>query len=460
MFKVNDTLKRGILEAVTYSALFGASILSDNIFLQIIKKPLEKIDYPDGRYFLTKLILRIKHRYPYLSSNCKKKIAENFFINYMLMQKDKRERFFKKYGFPAPDLFVISPTMRCNLKCIGCYSANYNKKDVLDFDTIDRIFTEAENIGIYFVVVSGGEPFIRDDLLDLFAKHNDIYFQVYTNGTFLSDPNLVKELSKLGNVFPCISVEGFEKETNVRRGDGVFGKIMAAMANLRNYGVPFGFSATVTKYNNELLVSEEFIDFYEKQGCILGWYFNYIPVGRDPDTSLMPTPEQRYYRFRKLRELRKKYDIALADFWNDGPASGGCLAGGRAYFHINAEGGVEPCVFAQYYVDNVLNKSLLDIITSDFFREIRRRQAENTNLLTPCMIIDNPQILRDVVKKFDAKPSQKGGEATVTTLSKDLDKYSENYHKIIDPVWQKEFVEKYEAYRNLLELRKKQGYLS
>ncbi len=191
--------------------------------------------------------------------------------------------------------------------------------------------------------------------------------------------------------------------------------------------------------NNEILVSDEFIDFYIKQGCFLGWYFNYIPIGREPDIKLMPTPEQRNYRRKRVVEIRESKPIVAADFWNDGVLSHGCLSGGRVYLHINANGGVEPCVFAQFAVDNVFDKSIEEILNSTYFNSIRSEQIKIKNRLRPCMIIDHPQILRKVVAIGNAKAAQEGGESIITALKDDMDNYSSSYAEIADKVWSEEF---------------------
>jgi MoaA/NifB/PqqE/SkfB family radical SAM enzyme len=234
---------------------------------------------------------------------------------------------------------------------------------------------------------------------------------------------------------PCISVEGFERETDERRGKGTFDRIMTAMDSLQREGVPFGFSATATRSNNEFVVSDQFIDFYAQKGCFLGWFFNYMPIGRCPELDLMPTPAQRNWRRERLNNIRDVKPILMSDFWNDGPLTGGCIAGGRSYFHINSNGDVEPCVFANFAVDNIKEKSLAEVLDSKLFWAIRRRQPYNDNLLRPCMIIDNPKILKEIVAESGAHPTHPGAETIITDLAEAIDHYADEYGKIVDPVW-------------------------
>ncbi len=411
--------------------------LSDEIIIKISDK-LNNFEAPAGKLFFDRLFINLKRKMPFLSKNVKKGILNNFISNYLLLSGEKRKEFIDNNGFYPPFFYVISPTMRCNLKCYGCYSANYTKKDMLSYEKINNIIDEGKKFGIYFYTISGGEPFVRKDILDIFKRNGDCYFQVYTNGSLI-DGKMAEKLSELGNVFPCISVEGFEEETDARRGKGQFNKVTSAMKNLKGNGILFGFSATATRSNNDVIISDEFIDFYINQGCFLGWYFNYIPIGREPDVNLMPTPEQRNRRRKRVAEIRETKPIVVADFWNDGVLSHGCLSGGRVYLHINSNGSVEPCVFAQFSADNIFDKSVEDILNSTYFKLIRKEQAGIKNRLRPCMIIDHPNMLRKVVAKGEAKATQEGGEFIITELKDEMDAYAQKYGEIADPIWEEEF---------------------
>jgi MoaA/NifB/PqqE/SkfB family radical SAM enzyme len=313
--------------------------------------------------------------------------------------------------------------MRCNLRCYGCYAGNYTKDHDLPFEEFDRIIKEGKELGIFLYVVSGGEPFVWDGLMDIFEKHNDCVFQVYTNGTLLDDETCAR-IVDLGNVIPCISVEGFEKETDERRGPGTFKKITDAMDSLNRRKGVFGFSLTVTRGNADFVTSDDFIDEWVKRGCFLGWVFTYVPVGRNPDISLMPTPEQRRKVGKRVREFRATRPIFIADFWNDGDYVDGCIAGARKYLHINCHGDVEPCVFAHFAVDNIKGKKLKDVINSPFFAKIKSKQPFNQDHRLPCMLIDNPEVLREVVKETGARPTHPGAESLITDLVPEMDKYA------------------------------------
>lgn len=378
-----------------------------------------------------------------LSKNAQRKLIENFLLNESILGRNERQKIRQRLNFNPPWTMVLSPTVRCNLRCRGCYAGEYSKEHDLPYSELNRILKEAKELNIYFVTISGGEPFVWPDLLKMFKEHNDVYFQVYTNGTMI-DKKMARKLADLGNVILGISLEGFKEETDDRRGKGIFDKVMQAMDNLKEAGVLFGFSATPTKLNSEIIMSDEFIDLCIDKGCAFGWYFQYVPIGVKPDVSLMSSPEQRNKLRKRVHEIREKKPIFIGDFWNDGHHVGGCIAAARpgGYFHINCYGDVEPCAFVQFSVDNIKGKKLLDVLNSDFFKAMRAAQpyCANGNLLAPCILIDHPQVLRELVKKYNAKPSYLGGQKLIDDpgITKFLDQYSKDYKKITDPIWEKE----------------------
>jgi MoaA/NifB/PqqE/SkfB family radical SAM enzyme len=373
-----------------------------------------------------------------LHPKVKTKMIHNLFVNNGWIGSRRRQEIQDTENFVVPYLFVISPTMRCNLHCYGCYAGAYRQEEDLPFELWDSLLEQAKELGIFFVTISGGEPFVRaEELLELAWKHNDMVFQVYTNGTLI-DQEMAKRLRDVGNVGPCISVEGFEEHTDQRRGPGVHQKVLEAMAALREAGCLYGFSATATRGNSDILATDEFIDYYVEQGCYFGWFFNYIPIGRGPDLHLMPTPEQRDRLRRQTLKIRRTRPIFVADFWNDGHLTGGCMAGGRMYLHINHRGDVEPCVFCHFAVDNIHDKSLKEALRSDFFRAIQARQPYSENLLRPCMIIDHPHVLREVVAQTGARATDVGGEKLLTDKAEGLDEYARAYARLADRAWEEE----------------------
>ncbi len=364
----------------------------------------------------------------------RRRLLDGLFFNNVFRGYAVRREFREKYGFRPPSLIVISPSMRCNLRCYGCYAWEYSKAEQLEPEVFERLLNEAEAMGVYFLTISGGEPFLYEPLLPAAERHPNMVFQVYTNGSLI-DEDLARRIAELGNVFPAISVEGLEAETDERRGTGAFAQVCAAMGALRRHGAMYGFSCTATRRNTDVITRPEFVDFWVDQGCYWGWFFTYIPIGREPDLSLMQTPEQRDRLRAWTLEIRRTRPLFVGDFWNDGHLTGGCMAGGRRYLHINHRGDVEPCVFCHFAVDNIHDKSLAEALASPFFRAFREQIPYQENLLRPCAIIDNPSVLREAVTQHGARSTDGGGPNLLEVIAGDLDAYAEAWARRAEAAW-------------------------
>ncbi len=363
----------------------------------------------------------------------RKKIISNFIVNQLLVGTNRRKAFEAERGFYPPDTMILSPTMRCNLNCYGCYSGSYPQED-LPFEVIDRLIGECKEMGIHLILMTGGEPFLRKDLFDLFEKHPDAIFQIYTNGSLI-DERMVERFVELGNVIPSISLEGMREETDGRRGKGQFDRVAKVMDWLREAGIFFAISTTQTSKNTDTLTSDEFVDFLIEKGCILLWNFHYIPIGRDADLSLMATPEQRNRIRERFAYFRATKPLLMVDFWNDGCLTQGCIAGGRKYFHVNARGDLEPCVFCHFASDNVKEKSLMEALNSPLFREFRSRQPFSENYFVNCPLIDHPEQGREIALKFARYFTHEGAEGFFTELAPAIDAYSKAYGEIAETAW-------------------------
>jgi MoaA/NifB/PqqE/SkfB family radical SAM enzyme len=371
-----------------------------------------------------------------LNPRSRDQFIRNVIVKSHFTNQQKKNSFRGKHGFFPPTHLAISPTTRCNLRCDGCWAAKYSQVPDMKMDLLERILFEArDEMGIHFFTITGGEPFIRKDLLNLYEKFSDCYFHIYTNGLLITD-KVIERIAKLGNVAPMFSLEGGRETTDGRRGRGVYDKVTATMGKLRDKGIFFGFSVTETRYNAEEVSSDAFIDEMLELGCFNGWYFQYIPIGLNPDTSLMITPEQRDMLRKRIYKFRNTKPIFVVDFWNDGPAIDGCMAGGKRYLHINCQGDVEPCVFAHFACDNIKEKSLTEILKSPFFTAIREGIPYDGNTLRACMIVDRPEVLREYCNKFNARPTHEGGETIVGELSGEVDKYAQGVARIYNCAWQ------------------------
>jgi len=427
-------------------SLAGNSSNENLVRMTYLMELLPKKDYYRERIRWIRQLIRDNHpsiEFPRrilrdLHPNQRDKWIANLAVNHLLSGTNKRKAWLDREGYYPPSTVVISPTMRCNLSCYGCYAGDYDKSLELSREEIDSILMQMKEMGVYFAVISGGEPFFKEDIFDVFKKHSDMAFLVFTHGGLI-DERMVERLIEVGNVMPAFSLEGYEKETDERRGPGHFRKVMHAMDLLREAGLSFCGSFTQTSRNTDIITSADYIDLLVEKGCSAIWLFSYVPVGRKPDLSLMPTPEQRDLMRRTTIEFRATKPMIIVDFWNDGPIISGCIAGGRKYFHINANGDIEPCVFCHFAVDNIRRTTLKEALRSPLFRTIRERQGEHENLLRPCMLIDHPDVGREIFSTEGVYPTHGGAEQIFTGLAAEMDGYARRYGEIADPAWEKEF---------------------
>jgi MoaA/NifB/PqqE/SkfB family radical SAM enzyme len=368
-----------------------------------------------------------------LSPSCRDGFINAFVVNALLRGSQKRQAYSQKTGMRTPFTVLVSPTMRCNLHCEGCYASEYSHQSDMSGALFQRIVDEAAEMGVYLITVLGGEPFMRRDLLDIAAANPDTYFQVFSNGTLIK-PEQIARIAELGNVALMLSIEGDEQTTDARRGAGTYRKLLGTMELLKKHGVLFGYSATVTRTNWQMLLSDEFVDPLVERGAAISWHFLYMPVGGAPDMSLMPTAEQRNEFRLGIQRLRNTKAMFPVDFWGDAPWVGGCIAG-KHYLHINNEGWVEPCIFTHFATDNIAETSLAAAFNSLYFREIRARQPFNHNLLMPCMLIDNPCQSREIMAASGARPTHEGAESLVTGLCRAVDAYSADVSRVYEPLW-------------------------
>lgn len=372
-------------------------------------------------------------------------------------QKESKENFKNKYGQDSTTFITISPTKKCNLNCTGCYaSSNATCTASLDWTLLDKIIEDLyNNMGMRFFVISGGEPLLykseNKTILDLAHKWNDCFFLMYTNGTLIND-DIASQMASAGNITPAISVEGFETETDKRRGEGVFRKIINAKNSLIKNGVPFGLSVTATKENIGLMLDDSFYEYYfDNFGATYMWVFQYMPIGREFSTDLMITPVQRVELFKQEMKILIDKKHFIADFWNSAILSNGCISCGKphGYFYINWDGNIMPCVFVPHYLDNVKSlyssgKKLSDALFSPLFvkgREWQSDYLENNgkpaNLLTPCFYRDHYKNFAEIAKSTGAKPENQAAEDALqsTEYYEAMLSFDDQLKKIASPVW-------------------------
>ena len=337
-----------------------------------------------------------------VDSHVRKTLCENFIINANFLWAPRREAAMKKYNCNIPWAILMDPTSACNLHCTGCWAAEYGNKLNLSLEELDSIIRQAKELGIHMFLYSGGEPLVRKkDIITLCERHHDCVFLSFTNGTLI-DEAFADEMLRVGNFVPAISVEGFEADTDFRRGQGTFRRVRAAMELLQRKKLPYGLSCCYTSQNAGMIGSEEYFDWMVEMGAKFCWIFTYMPVGKGAPTDLMATAEQREFMYHQVRAFRKTKPLFTMDFWNDGEFVNGCIAAGKNYLHINANGDIEPCAFIHYSDSNIREKTLVEAFQSPLFMAYRQGQPFSDNLLRPCPLLDNPGALASMVERSGA----------------------------------------------------------
>lgn len=348
----------------------------------------------------------IKSLWTDIDDGVRKKLFENFIINTALLGCPREEAMRQKYGCNIPWAILMDPTSACNLHCTGCWAAEYGNKMNLTYEEMDSIVRQANELGTFMFLFTGGEPLVRKkDILRLCEEHNDCVFLSFTNATLI-DEAFADEMLRVKNFVPAISVEGFETATDDRRGHGTYRAVMHAMEILRRKKLPFGISCCYTSANTEVIGSEAYFDDMIAKGAKFAWFFTYMPCGKGAVPELLATAEQREFMYHQIRRFRQTKPIFTLDFWNDGEYVEGCIAGGRRYCHINANGDVEPCAFIHYSDSNIREKTLLEALQSPLFMAYHDNQPWNENHLRPCPVLDNPGRLTAIVNATGAHSTE------------------------------------------------------
>lgn len=320
----------------------------------------------------------------------------------------KKRRKAEDKGEHIPPFLIASITSKCNLHCAGCYSrCNHATVDAepvkqLTADEWKKIFDEADKIGISFILLAGGEPMLRRDIIEAAGSKQNILFPIFTNGTFIDEPYF-KLFDKCRNLVPVMSIEGSREITDTRRGAGIYDKIVSNMAEFRKRGLIFGASVTVTTQNYKEVTSQDFLSSLSEHGCKVVIFVEYVPV-TDESKDLAPDDEQREYLLNTIQELRKEHDeMVYISFPGDEKSSGGCVAAGRGFFHINSHGGAEPCPFSPYSDINVKNTSLRDAINSPLFTVLRSGDILFEDHKGGCVLYEKKQQVEALLSRNSSK---------------------------------------------------------
>ena len=288
----------------------------------------------------------------------------------------KKRAQLEQAGEHVPPFLIASITSSCNLHCAGCYSrCNSATQDSEPIDQLtdqewEKIFDEAEDLGVSFILLAGGEPLLRKGVVEAAAKKPSILFPIFTNGTYMTE-KYFEDFDKSRNLIPIMSIEGGKEATDNRRGEGVYDKLVSNMDELKKKGIIFGASVTVTTENLKEVSSESFISMLSEKGCKAVIFVEFVPVTEDSQ-HLAPGDEDREYLKSEIMRLRKEHEeMVFVSFPGDEKSSGGCIAAVRGFFHINSHGGAEPCPFSPYSDINVKETSLREAMKSKLFLELQ-----------------------------------------------------------------------------------------
>ena len=311
-----------------------------------------------------------------------------------------------KRGEVFPPFLYVSIINSCNLRCQGCWVDVAHKQKTIDPPAFRKLIREAKQMGNSFFGIVGGEPFMHPQLLDMLAEFPECYFQIFTNGHFITDER-AKRIRELGNVTPLISVEGTEIISDERRGrTGVLSKTMEGLQHCLNNGVFTGVCTSLCRTNIDDLLREVWVDRLIEMGVLYTWFHVYRPMGPNPNADLCLSPEQAMQARKFVVEMRAKKPIVIIDAYYDGEGQALCPAATGISHHINPWGDIEPCPIVQFSKESIHTtaedgRTLKEkFLKSDYLREFRAVAAEATR---GCIVLERPDLLKALVEKHGAK---------------------------------------------------------
>jgi MoaA/NifB/PqqE/SkfB family radical SAM enzyme len=340
------------------------------------------------------------------------KLAWNMGWKGMLSVQKHKQRL--KKGKVFPPFLYVSIINSCNLRCQGCWVDVAAKQETIKPEAMHRLIREAQAMGNVFFGIVGGEPFMHPQLLDILEAHPDCYFQVFTNGQFITDAK-AKRLRRLGNVTPLISVEGNEIVSDQRRGrPGVWGKTMQGIENCLKNKVFTGVCTSLCQTNFADLLTERWLDRLIEMGVMYTWFHIYRPMGPDANPQLCLTPAQQLEARRFVVEMRAKKPIIIIDAYYDGEGQALCPAATGISHHINPWGGIEPCPIVQFTKESI-HASEADsrplrekFLQSEFLRDFRTLARSSTR---GCIVLERPDLLKKLVETHGARDATVRGTA-------------------------------------------------
>lgn len=304
-------------------------------------------------------------------------------------------------GIHVPPFLIASIASRCNLHCAGCYAraegacSDHEQRSEMNTHHWENIFDQANNLGISFILLAGGEPMLRKDILTLASNYPDIIFPVFTNGTLI-DEQYIELFHKSRNLIPVLSIEGTTADTDLRRGAGIAEKLCQVMSALKKHHILYGTSITVTHNNVEFVTSRQFVDDLQNQGCGIIFYVEFVPVEKGTESLILSDTDLELLNTSVNALKSDCQKMIILSFPGDEASMGGCLAAGRGFFHINPTGGAEPCPFSPYSKLNLTQSSLVEVLQSDFFEKVRAIEEKADIHQGGCTLFANRQEVESI----------------------------------------------------------------
>ncbi len=320
----------------------------------------------------------------------------------LLRSRRRRKKALDEDGLHVPMAIALSPTMRCNLECRGCYARLHPRDGEMPVETIDALVRESSELGVFFYVITGGEPYLRPEMLDIYRRHRHLLFLTVTNGTLI-DVEVASRIAEMGNVLPVVSIEGTRELTDGRRGGGVYDRVITCMDLLKETRVPFGFSSVVTSESAAYLGSDAFVSHMVDRGCSVGFFNEFIPLGPE-EIDAVPDDDQRRSFRESVDRLKQKYPIILISLPDDEyDDTGRCMAVANGAVHITARGDVEPCPFAHFARENITRCSFRDVLASPFLSAIRSHPTALRCGDIGCALVSNRAVLEEIAGETGAR---------------------------------------------------------
>jgi len=315
----------------------------------------------------------------------------------------RRHRQRLKRGEFYPPFIYISITNGCNLRCQGCWVDVTAKQANIEADAMHRLIRQSQTMGNAFFGIVGGEPFMHPQLLDILAEHPDCYFQIFTNGHFIT-PEIARRMRQLGNISPLVSIEGNEIVSDERRGkEGVYSRTMQGLQHCLDAHLLTGVCTSLCQTNLDLL-TETWVDRLIALGVFYTWFHIYRPVGAMSTPELCLTPQQQKQARRFVVEMRDKKPILLIDAYYDGDGYALCPAATGFTHHISPWGDIEPCPVIQIAKDSIYDERPLPEVfgQSAFLRDFRETAATYTR---GCILLERPELLLELAARHGARDS-------------------------------------------------------